>query len=245
MCNLRFVNKLQNHMTNYDNIFDQPEEKVEWVAFKSIGDKISGTYIDLEEDVDGFGNQQLVVTLLRDGVKYKYGVRGNHTWMIDQVKKLRLGQIIGFIFKEEKPSGKGQPTKIIELKQVPTFVDEVWTKNWVESQAKMGIPADIALRPSILTGVTAAPVTPVAVPVTAPAAATPVAAAAPVVETVAPAAVANPVFDTIRNLAVSKNLVPASATPAETDAKIKEVTNLDMTEANTTQIIVALSSIAA
>ncbi len=231
-------------MTNYDNIFDQPEEKVEWVSFKTVGDKISGTYVDLTEDIDGFGNPQLVVTLLRDGVKYKYGVRHTHTWLTDQVKRCRLGQIIGFVFAEEKPSGKGQPTKIIQLKQNPTFVDEGWTKTWVESQAKMGIPADIALRPSILTGVTAAPVTPVAVPVTAPAAATPVAAAAPVVETVAPAPVANPVFDTIRNLAVSKNLVTASATPAETDAKIKEVTGLDLTEANTTQIIVTLSSIA-
>lgn len=231
---------------NYDSIFDQPEEKVEWVSFKSVGDKISGTYVDLDEDIDGFGNPQLVVSLLRDGVKYKYGVRSTHTWLLDQVKRCRLGQIIGFVFTEEKPSGKGQPTKIIQLKQNPTFVDEGWTKAWVESQAKMGIPADIALRPAVLTGVTAAPVAYVPpAATTAPAAATPVAAAAPVVEVVTPAVVSNPVFDTIRNLAVSKKLVDASATPAETDAKIKEVTGVDLTEANTTQIIVALSSIAA
>lgn len=232
-------------MSNYDSIFDQPEEKVEWVAFKSVGDKISGTYVDLTEDVDGFGNAQLVVSLLRDGVKYKYGIRHTHTWLTDQVKRCRLGQIIGFVFTEEKPSGKGQPTKVIQLKQNPTFVDEGWTKLWVESQAKMGIPADVALRPAILTGVTAAPVAPVPVAVTAPAAATPVAAAAPMVAAIAPAQVSNPVFDTIRNLAVSKNLVPASATAAEIDAKIKEVTGADLTEATTTQIIVALSSIAA
>lgn len=232
-------------MSNYDSIFDQPEEKVEWVSFKAVGDKISGTYVDLTEDVDGFGNAQLVVSLLRDGVKYKYGVRHTHTWLTDQVKRCRLGQIIGFVFSEEKPSGKGQPTKVIQLKQNPTFVDEAWTKTWVESQAKMGIPADVALRPSILTGVTAAPIAPVPMTVTAPAVATPVAAAAPVVAAVAPAAVANPVFDTIRNLAISKNLVAITATPAETDAKIKEVTGVDLTEANTTQIIVALSSIAA
>lgn len=231
----------------YDNIFDQPEEKIEWVSFKVVGDKISGTYVDLTEDVDGFGNAQLVVTLLRDSVKYKYGIRSTHTWLTDQIKRCRLGQIIGFVFSEEKPSGKGQPTKVILLKQNPTFIDEAWTKTWVESQGRMGIPADIALRPSILTGVTAAPVAPVAVAVSvaAPAAATPVAAAVPTVETVAPAPVANPVFDTIRNLAVSKNLVPSTATPTEIDAKIKEVTALDMTEGNTTQIIVALSSIVA
>lgn len=239
---------LTNHkiiMTqNYDDVFNQPEEKVEWVSFKAVGDKISGTYVDLNEDVDGFGNAQLVVSLLRDGVKYKYGVRHTHTWLTDQVKRLRLGQIIGFIFSEEKPSGKGQPTKIIQLKQNPAFIDEAWTKNWVESQARMGIPADVALRPAILTGVTAAPVTPVPTAAPAPATATPVAAAAPEVAQVNPAPVVNPMFDTIRNLAVSKGIIAGTASPAEIDAKIKEVTGLDVTEVNATQIIVNLSTIA-
>ncbi len=231
-------------MMNYDNIFDQPEEKVEWVSFKSVGDKISGTYVNLDEDIDGFNNPQLVVTMLRDGIKYKYGIRNTHTWLTDQIKRCRLGQIIGFVFTEEKPSGKGQPTKVIQLKQNPTFIDEVWTKTWVESQGKMGIPADIALRPAILTGVTSAPVAQVPTPTTAPAAATPVAAAAPEVPVITLQPVTNPVFDTIRNLAVNKKVAPITASPAEIDAKIKEVTTFDVTEANTTQIIVALSSIA-
>jgi hypothetical protein len=231
-------------MNNYDSVFDQPEEKIEWVSFKAVGDKVAGTYIDLEEGIDGFNNNQFIVTLLRDGVKLKYGVRATHTFLVDQIKKLRLGQIVGFAFTEEKPSGKGQPTKIIVLRQNPGMVDEAWTKQWVDSQARLGISADIALRPSILQGGTAAPIAMVApTPVTAPVTATPVAAAAPVVETVSQAPVANPVFDTVRNLAMGKGMVPQSATPAEVDAKIKEVTGLDITAENITAIIVAITSL--
>jgi hypothetical protein len=234
-------------MTNYDSVFDQPEEKVEWVSFKAIGDKVAGTYIDLEEGVDGFGNNQLVVTLLRDGVKLKYGVRATHTWLTDQIKKLRLGQIVGFAFTEEKPSGKGQPTKVIVLRQSPSMVDEAWTKQWVDSQARLGIPADIALRPALLQGGSAAPVAVTSAPaaVTAPAAATPVAAAAPEAAQVASAPAPSPVFDTVRNLAISKGIVTSSATPAEVDAKIKEVTGHDITEANVTQIILAITALPA
>jgi len=232
---------------NYDSIFDQPEEKIEWFSFKNVNDRVSGTYIDLEEDIDGFKNPQLVVSLLRDGIKIKIGFRKTHTWIIDQITKLRLGQVVGFVFKEALPNTKGNPTKVIVLKQSPNLIDTEWTQNWLRHQQAGGIPVDVALRPSILTGISALaarieyPTLPFET--TAPAVATPVQPSVPEVASVSSQVVPNPVFDTIRNLATSKGLV-AAGTPAEAiDAVIMATTGLEINEANTTQIIVALSSI--
>ena len=230
---------------NYDDIFNQPEEKIEWASFKNVGDRIAGTYIDLEEGEDGFGSEQYVVTLLRDGTKIKYGIRKSHVYLVEQIKKMRLGQLVGFVFKETKPSGKGQPTKVIVPVTNPGMIDEAWTKNYVESMARIGIPAEVALKPEILRGVSV-PTTPAATPVTyttAPATAAPVAAAAPEVDDVLPGPIDNPAFVTVRNLAVGKGVAPATATPAEIDAKIKEVTGFEINEANITQIIVAISAL--
>lgn len=235
---------------NYDAVFDQPEEKIEWASFKQIGDRIAGTYVDLEEGVDGFGSEQYVVTLLRDGVKIKYGVRKSHSYLVDQITKFRLGQLVGFVFKETRPSGKGQPTKVIVPITNASMIDEGWTKNHIESMARIGIPADIALRPEILRGSTptTSTFTPPAVSPTpsytpVPATATPLAAAAPEVDSVDPEPVENPAFATVRNLAISKGIGSSTDSTESIDAQIKAATGFDVLDANITQIIVALSGL--
>lgn len=232
-------------MINYDSIFDQPKEEVEWASFKTVGERVAGTFIGLEEDLDGFNNPQLVVKLLRDGKRINYGVRLSHVWLVDQIKKYRLGQIIGFVFKETKPSPKGQPTKVIVPMASAGMIDDEWTKNWLESQTKIGRSTEEALKPIIdvserlqtyRSNMMGVPVT------NAPITATPVTPAAPVATTVAPAPSTSQVFDTIKNLAIARGVVPATATREEVEAKIKEMTQLDITDANVTQILVALTN---
>lgn len=239
---------------NTDDIFDRAEKETpalgEFFKFVNVGDKISGTFVDLMEGIDGYGNEQYIVVLRNSGINHRVSVRKTHSVLVDQLKQVRLGQIIGFKFIEERESKKAgsAKSKIINLAQVPGMVDDAWIAEKLAIDAKYGISPEDSLRPKFSGVATPAigsaedlpfpnPPAPVAAPVApAPVAPAPVATPAPV------AVASNPVFETIRNLAVTKGLAPEGSSAADVDAAIKNVTGFEMNDANTTAIIMKLST---
>jgi len=226
---------------NYDDIFAQgnSSDLGEFFKFKEVGDKVSGTYVDLMESVDGYGNEQYVVVLEgQDGVKHRVSVRKNHVVLADRLKQVRFGQIIGFLFEEERESKMqgGAMSKIINIKQNPNMVNEEWITNKVATDAKYGISAEASLTPKFDDST--AP-TPTEAAPTAVESATPVEPSVPFVEeaTATASPVSSELASTIKTLIVNKGFLTEEATDAEVSAKVVEITAMEFTAENGPAII--------
>lgn len=234
-------------MTNIDDIFERGNatDLGEFFAFKNVGDRIAGTYVDLLEGIDGYNNEQYIAVLKRDGVNHRVAVRKSHQFLVDKLKGVRLGQIIGFSFDEERPNQGRAATKIINLKQDPTMVDEAWIQTKLAAEAKYGLSAVEALVPEILRGGSDAPAAPAA-PAASVAEAAPIAPAipeAPVSDAVvAPVAapqqgVSPELLGTIKTLLVNKGILTLDATDVEVQAKAVEIGGMPFTAENSPAII--------
>lgn len=184
--------------------------------YDTVGDKIEGTYIDRRVTTNRLkpDAEQIVYTLKQpDGIVTDvYGKPG-----IDaQMKNVKLGQIIGFEFKEEKEAtvpGHNN-TKIVQVYANPKIVDENWLKGIDDEQAinaaeAVGTPA--ASVPA--TPATEAPATPTGTEATPSLEAT---------------------VKEINNLAVEKL---KATTPEDVKAKVMEATGLAFIEGNLPQIL--------
>lgn len=230
-------------MTNIDDIFERGNatDLGEFFAFKNVGDRIAGTYVDLLEGIDGYNNEQYIAVLKRDGVNHRVAVRKSHQFLVDKLKGVRLGQIIGFSFDEERPNQGRAATKIINLKQDPTMVDEAWIQTKIAAEAKYGLSASEALVPEILRGGSDTPAAPAA-PAVAVAEAAPIAPAIPEAPVVAaePApqqGVSPELLSTIKTLLVNKGILTAEASDVEVQAKAVEIGGMPFTAENSPAII--------
>lgn len=222
---------------NFDDIFDRGRQQNlgEFFKFNNVGDRIAGTFVDLISGVDGYGNDQFVVVLRRDGENHRVSVRKSHTILVDRLKQVKFGQIIGFSFDEERPNQGRAATKIINLMQDPSMIDEEWTKNKIEEGARIGLTPQQALQPDFGD----APSAPTAAAPAATSEATPVAPAvpeAPAAAAQAPAA-ENTMTPAIRTLLSNKGLVADDAADDVVAAKVKELTELELTPENGPAII--------
>jgi len=136
------------------NIFsDENKVKSNWWQKKQIGDSIEGTLISKRTVLNQLRNQDQTVyelkvsSLVQEGkpvaaIGEFWNVGG--TFGIDQqMRNVKLGQIIGFKFTEErKPSKPGlNPTKVVQVYANPKVVDEQWIKEQAE---QMEVEANIA-----------------------------------------------------------------------------------------------------
>jgi len=223
---------MTNTAQNYDDIFEKgnSSDLGDFFKFQKVGDKIAGTYIDLMESVDGYDNEQYVVVLENNGTRHRVSVRKTHVVLVDRLKAVKFGQIIGFLFEEERENKNGaQKSKIINIKQNPSIVDEAWMTAKVEEATRFGISAEDALTPKFSDSPTAT---------VAPQA--PVAQQAPVAidEGVPFSSPISPELgSTILTLMSNKGLVAADAAQPEVSAKVLELTGLELTAENGPAII--------
>ena len=226
------------------NIFDSAaRQKGEFKKFDTVGDSIQGTYIDAYEAVDSYNNDQLVVVLKdKDAKIWNVGIRKKSTILMDRMKPIKFGQIIGFRFEEERPSKAmpGRMAKIINVYHDPKFVDEVWIAEKKKQDEMFG---GITSAPSFT------PEAPAYAPTTAPEA-SPVAGAVPASTTVNAgttdgtlAATSSVVQEQARKIAVSIGLAPESATAEVVDEKIFEATGLKVSEADPSELITKLATL--
>lgn len=211
------------------NIFksgSQPQ-RGEFFKFAEIGDEIQGTYIDLQTGVDSYGNQQNIYVLkASDGKIWSVGVRLQNTILISDIdKRAKYGQIIGFRYDRSVPSKKmpGKYAKVINLYADPRCID----KAWMEEQKKLDMEYGVTQGPEEISNNEFA----------TPQAATPL-------ETNMPAPAKkqkNDAIEAIRNLAKTKGLTGDSMSALEADTAIEKYTGLELSEANLTKIIIALT----
>jgi hypothetical protein len=122
------------------SIFD-PNNKVKgnWMAWKNVGDKIEGTLI----------NKRVVMNQLqgKDQIVYEIKTANGEIWNIGgkpgidvQMRYIKLGQIVGFEFVQEKPASKPgmNATKIIQVYANQSVVDKDWLAQQEDESASVG-----------------------------------------------------------------------------------------------------------
>lgn len=222
-------------MTNNSDIFSTARPMGEFAKFKNIGDSYQGTYIDVRDGVDGYGNQQAIYVIhdKKSGKVWNVGVR-KAPWlefMHETMRNIRFGQIVGFRLDDIRPSknNPGGTSKIIRIYSDPNIVDA----EYVAGQVPVGggdqpsvIPSQVVpgagLTGANMTGVAAKPVQPNV----------PVSAAGP----------SDKVLESIRSLAFSKGLAQAGMSDAEVDKAVETAIGMQLTPDNYTQVVVALST---
>lgn len=212
----------------------------DFFKFKNVGDSIQGTYIDVRESVDSFGNEQFIYVLVDDSGKiWNLGFRKTATIIHERMKGIHFGQIVGFRFDEERESKRNQGTKvhIIRIYADPKLVDNAWLEQQKQIEANWGSPA--------------ARMTPVAPQSAAPAAkvyddgntfkAPDNAVSANANLPVEKKGTASEAIKAIFNLAITKGLITDEMEEYESIQKIEEFSGLPLTDDNFTKIIIAIT----
>lgn len=231
-------------MNTEASIFDSaPPQDGEFKKWEKISDEVQGTYIDTRDGVDTYGNDQRIYVLRdKEGKVWNVAFKKTNTVILDRMEGVRLGQIIGFRYEEDRPSKAmpGTTAKIIRIYQSPSIVDRAWLAEQEEIKKTFGtvdvgtngqsFDAPLQPQPTTVddTSEAVAPGTPEAtVDVTAPA------------EEVS---TEQTPLQAIRSLAVTQRLNTADMPEAEQDASIVNFAGISLVKDNYTDIIIKLTN---
>ena len=200
------------------SVVDYDTSKLDFFKFVNVGDKVQGTFVSRDDNsVDGYKNPQTLVGLLQeDGTVKTVSIRHNKTGLLEELDKVKLGQIIGFVFTGTKDNPGKQPTKFIRLIHDPKYIDEAWTK---ENEKKENPTAELNIS-DIFPDAPKAPETPTVV---------------------APAEVSE--SDKIREIALMAKTKLGATSAEEVKTKIAEKTGLEFITANLDLILEKLKSL--
>lgn len=219
------------------NIFDSaPPQQGEFKKWDKVGAEVQGTYVDVREGVDGYGNDQMIY-VLKDKEDHIWNVafKKTNTIIIDRMSGARLGMIVGFRFEEERPSKKveGVNAKIIRVYYSVNIVDKEWLEEQKKIQEQFGGPAETIAPP---TPKTSTPEGPVPTTVTD---ATPVQPGAP--EAPAGTPPADGPLQAVRDLAITQGLTTAEQSVEDQDKTIVKFVGTPLVEENLTDTIIKLT----
>jgi len=116
------------------SIFSEENKvKTNWFNFKTVGDKIEGTYVGKRSMISKMsGNEQTIFEIKVENGEIVFV--GGKKMIDDQMKHIKLGQIVGFEYVgDKKLPGRPQPMKVIQVYANPTLVD----KEWIDSQEEL------------------------------------------------------------------------------------------------------------
>lgn len=200
-----------------------PPQDGKFFSFKNVGDRIQGTYVDFRFGKDGFGNEQVIYTIKNaDGV-WNVGFKKTSTVVLDKMKNVSFGQIVGFSYDELRPNkipGR-HPAKIIRVFADPQFVDKEWMEKRKEINNQYSNVAEDSVEDD------GEPM--------------PLGQALPTNNEETD----NATKDAILKLAVTKKLVPEGTATQDAIILIETYTGLKLTPENYTNIIVKLSTFSA
>jgi hypothetical protein len=211
----------------------------EFFKFKNVGYSIQGTYIDVRNGTDSFGNAQTIYIILdASGKAWNLGFRQTALVIHERMNGVRFGQIVGFRFDEERESKKnpGTKAKIIRIYADPKLVDHDWLKHQSEIEATYTKPSFNATVANTVEekeeGINV-----LDIPFKVPEDAAPAGGNLPATEEKP----RNDAIDAIRNLAKTKGLTNEAMTEKEEDETIEKYTKLPLVEENLTKIIISLT----
>jgi len=212
----------------------------EFFKFKNLGDSIQGTYIDVRESIDSYGNEQFIYVLVdASGKIWNLGFRKTATIIHERMKGIHFGQIVGFRFDEERESKRNQGTKvhIIRIYADPKLVDTAWLEQRKQIEATWGSPE---ARMTPVTPQTPAPAAKVyddGNTFKAPDNAVSAQANLPVEKKGA----GDEAIKAIFNLAITKGLINDGMDEYESIQKIEQFSGLALTDDNFTKIIIKIT----
>jgi hypothetical protein len=214
------------------NIFESATAQTgEFFKFAKVGDNIQGTYIDVRDGVDSFGNDQTIYVLSDEqGKIWNLGFRKTASIIHERMKGVRKGQIVGFKFDEERESKKkpGTKAKIIRIYADPRLVDHEWLKQQKELLAQFGEIQAEEPEPEEYPEATDGDIE-VAT------------AATPNLPKEKAAKAQNEALDAILNLAKTKGLTDDKMSVAEATAVVEKFAGMPLTEENYTKVIIKLT----
>jgi len=227
-------------MNDY-NIFEVAKPQGgEFFKFKEIGNSIQGTYIDVRNGIDSFGNQQTIYVIQdAEGKIWNLGFRSTAMIIHERMNGIRFGQIVGFRFDESRDSKKrpGTKVKIIRIYADPKLLDHEWLEHQKEIEKNYTKPSRDAATPETESsddyGIEENE-TSFSVPGNAVAAS----GGFPAAGEVKPR---NEAIDAIRNLAKTKGLTNDTMSESEEKEVIEKYTELKLEEQNLTKIIIKLT----
>lgn len=220
------------------SIFDSaPPQQGEFKKWDKIGAEVQGTYVDVRESVDGYGNDQRIFVIKdTEGHIWNVAFKKTNTIILDRMAGAQLGMIIGFRYEEDRPSKivEGKNAKIIRVYYSHNIVDKEWLDEQKKIQEQFGGPAETIAVPKPTPNVENVPKP------------TTVADSTPIVPGAPEAAVAETVVDggplqAVRDLAITQGLNTAELSIADQDAAIVKFTGTPLEEVNLTDIIIKLT----
>ena len=112
------------------SIFDDDANKMtgNWWRKEKIGDKLEGTFENKKKQINQMsGNEQNIYEIrIKNGDLY---LVGGNIGIDSQMQNVKVGQIVGFEFTEERPNKKNpalNATKVIQVYANPKIIDEEW-----------------------------------------------------------------------------------------------------------------------
>jgi len=119
------------------DIFDDTNKiKSNFWTYKTIGEEIQGTYIGKRQVINQLtGKEQWIYDLKVDAEFWSVGGKPG---IDNQMRNVRIGQVLGFKYVEERPSKKPgmNPAKIVQVFANPNIVDEKWLQE--QEEVNMG-----------------------------------------------------------------------------------------------------------
>jgi hypothetical protein len=226
-------------MSGIDIFSSAKPQSGKFFAFKNVGDSIQGTYIDVRNGIDSFGNQQTIYVLQdANGEVWNLGFRLTALVIHERMNGIRFGQIVGFRFDEHRDSKRnpGTKVKIIRIYADPKLVDQEWLDHQKAVEANYARPSAAVVAAEVKEE-EEDPFDDDDIPFGAPSSAAPATGNLPKAEEKP----RNEAVDAIRNLAKTKGLTSESMTEEEADAVIEKYTGLSLTEENLTKVIISLT----
>ncbi len=231
------------------SIFDNKDNALasgSFFSFKTIGDKIEGTYIGTGYQVSQISGEEQLHYRLK-GTDGQYWKVGSRKGIDSQMKGIKLGQVIGFEYVADKDVKKPSPAKIIQVWANPSIVDTQWLK---ENEEAVAVAEAAGAETPVKT-------TPAPAPTSFPAPASAPTPTPTPISTAAPAPVASPAerfkgqpFHTAEEkqemLLVISEMAKAklgAVTPEEVKSKVMDATGIAFIDALLPKIIEALDKL--
>ena len=224
-------------MSEIDIFASAKPQSGKFFSFKNVGDSIQGTYIDVRNGIDSYGNQQTIYVIQDSkGEVWNLGFRMTALVIHERMNGIKFGQIVGFRFDEHRDSKKnpGTKVKIIRIYADPKLVDQEWLEHQKAVEANYARPSGSVVSAEVAKD---EDIDEDDVPFGAPSNVVPAGGGLPTAE----AKPRNEAIDAIRNLAKTKGLTNDSMSEEEADAVIEKYTGLTLSEEHLTKVIISLT----
>jgi hypothetical protein len=128
------INNEEKFMSIFD---DQNKVSAGWwnYAKLGVGAQVEGTYVGVKQVPSNFGGMQNIYELLlADGSTV---LVPSKNLIDDQMKAVKLGQIVGFKYTHDKPNKRAgmKPTQFVQVYANPQIVNEKWLQDQEEVAA--------------------------------------------------------------------------------------------------------------